>query len=72
MVLKGKVENIAAFGAFVDLGIHHSGLIHISRLGRRVKSVGEVLRLGQIVDVRVEAIENERRRISLALENSKP
>ncbi len=72
MVLKGKVENIAAFGAFVDLGIHHSGLIHISRLGRRVKSVGEVLRLGQIVDVRVEAIENERRRISLALEYSKP
>lgn len=66
--LHGKVNNITAFGAFVDLGIKENGLIHISRLSsRRVNSVGEVLRLGQQIEARVIDIDHERRRISLSL-----
>ncbi len=68
MVVRGQVNNITAFGAFVDLGIHENGLIHISELAdRRMSSVGEVLRLGQQVEARIIALDPVRRRISLSL-----
>ena len=68
MTVKGIVNNITAFGAFVDLGIHENGLIHISQLSRRrVNSVSEVLKLGQRVEVRVIELDQQRRRISLSL-----
>lgn len=68
MTVSGKVSNITAFGAFVDLGIHENGLIHISQLSdRRVSSVGEVLRLGQLVEARVISLDPSRRRIGLSL-----
>ena len=68
MTVSGKVSNITAFGAFVDLGIHENGLIHISQLSdRRVSSVGEVLRLGQLVEARVISLDSSRRRIGLSL-----
>ena len=68
MMVRGLVNNITAFGAFVDLGIHENGLIHISQVSRsRVASVSDVLRLGQQVEARVIALDPARRRISLSL-----
>lgn len=66
-VLPGVVNNITAFGAFVDLGIKENGLIHISKLGRRVNSVTDILSLGQKVEVKVIDIDHARKRISLEL-----
>ena len=68
MELPGLVNNITAFGAFVDLGIKENGLLHISKLGRRrVNSVSDVLKLGDRVKVRVIDIDSVRKRISLEL-----
>lgn len=68
MMLPGIVNNITAFGAFVDLGIKENGLIHISKVSKkRVNSVNEVLRLGQKVEARVLEIDFDRHRISLSL-----
>ena len=66
--IKGKVSNITAFGAFVDLGIKEKGLIHISQISkRRIQSVTEVLKLGQQVEVTVIEVDPDRRRIALSL-----
>lgn len=68
MVLNGIVNNITAFGAFVDIGVHESGLVHISQLAdRRVANVGDVVRLNQHVRVRVLDVDLDRRRISLSM-----
>lgn len=68
MTVPGIVNNITAFGAFVDLGIHENGLIHISQLSRRrVNSVSEVLKLGQRVEARVIELDPQRHRIFLSL-----
>ncbi|MBD5261742.1 MAG: RNA-binding transcriptional accessory protein [Bacteroides sp.] len=68
MTLPGIVNNITAFGAFVDLGIKENGLLHISRISkRRISSVGEVLKLGQRIEVKVIEIDRARKRISLEL-----
>lgn len=68
--LPGVVNNITAFGAFVDLGIKENGLIHISHLGRRVNAVTDILSLGQRVEVKVIDIDSARKRISLELLSS--
>ncbi len=66
--LPGVVNNITAFGAFVDLGIKENGLLHISQLSRkRVNAVSDVLKLGQKLQVKVIDIDPSRRRISLSL-----
>ena len=68
MTLPGIVNNITAFGAFVNLGIKENGLVHISRMSRRrINSVGEVLKLGQRVEVTVIEIDHARKRIGLSL-----
>ena len=68
MTLPGIVNNITAFGAFIDLGIKENGLLHISRISkRRISSVGEVLKLGQRIEVKVIDIDRPRKRISLEL-----
>ncbi len=68
MMVDGVVDNITAFGAFIDLGIKDKGLIHISQLAnRRVNSVGEVLKIHQKVHARVIDIDLKRHRISLSL-----
>lgn len=68
MVLPGLVANITAFGAFINLGIKESGLLHISQISdRRVNNVADVLRLGQKVSVKVLEIDHARRRISLSM-----
>lgn len=69
MVLPGIITNITNFGCFVDIGVHQDGLIHISRLSnRRISDPSEVVHLNQKVMVKVEGVEVERKRISLALE----
>ena len=68
MVLEGIVTNVAAFGAFVDVGVHQDGLVHISALSDRfVSDPREVVRSGQVVKVKVMEIDPARQRISLTL-----
>ena len=68
MILPGIVNNITDFGAFVDLGIHKSGLIHVSQMAeRRVKNPSEVVRLNQRVRVKVLEVDLKRDRIALSL-----
>jgi uncharacterized protein len=67
MMLDGVVTNVTAFGAFVDLGVHQDGLVHISELADRfVKDPNEVIRVGDRVKVRVLAVDLPRKRISLS------
>ena len=66
MILEGVVSNVAAFGAFVDIGVHQDGLIHISMLADRfVKDPREVVKAGDIVKVRVLEVDVPRKRIAL-------
>jgi len=66
MILEGVVSNVAAFGAFVDIGVHQDGLIHISALADRyVKDPREVVKAGDIVKVKVLEIDIARKRIAL-------
>lgn len=70
MKLPGIVNNITAFGAFINLGIKESGLLHISKISsKRINAVSDVLRLGQQIEVVVTDIDPSRRRISLAITN---
>lgn len=67
-MLTGKVNNITAFGAFVDLGTKENGLLHISQLSEDfVRSPHEVVRLGQVVNVRVLDVDVARGRIALTM-----
>ncbi|MFK5927243.1 MAG: Tex family protein [Desulfuromusa sp.] len=71
MSLNGVVTNVAAFGAFVDIGVHQDGLVHISQLADRfVKDPNEVVKVGQQVQVRVLEIDLQRKRISLTMRSS--
>lgn len=68
MVLEGTVSNVAAFGAFVDIGVHQDGLVHISQMSRGyVANPHDIVRSGDIVRVRVVEVDSARRRISLSL-----
>ena len=68
MVLNGAITNVAAFGAFVDIGVHQDGLVHISQLADRfVKDPNDVVKVGQQVQVRVLKLDLARRRISLTM-----
>jgi uncharacterized protein len=68
MVLEGVVTNVAAFGAFVDVGVHQDGLVHVSAMADRyVSDPHEVVRSGQVVRVKVLEVDVERQRIGLSL-----
>ena len=68
MVLEGTVSNVAAFGAFVDLGVHQDGLVHISAMSRKfIKDPREVVRAGDVVKVKVMEVDLPRKRIGLTL-----
>lgn len=72
MELEGTVTNIAAFGAFVDIGLHENGLVHISKLSDRyIKDPLSVVRVGQIVRVKVIDVDTKRRRIGLSMKGVK-
>lgn len=71
MKLKGTVRNVSDFGAFVDIGVHHDGLVHKSQLGDRfVKHPLDVVKIGDIVDVTVIDIDEKRGRISLSMKSN--
>jgi uncharacterized protein len=68
MSLEGTVTNVAAFGAFVDIGVHQDGLVHVSQLADRfVKDPHEVVKAGDVVRVRVLEVDVKRKRISLSM-----
>jgi uncharacterized protein len=67
------VTNLTAFGAFVDIGVHQDGLVHLSQIADKfVKDPGEVLKVRQTVEATVLAVDLERKRISLTLKKEKP
>jgi uncharacterized protein len=76
MTLEGVVTNVTRFGAFVDVGVHNDGLVHISELSSRyVKDASEVVKAGQIVKVQVMSADPKSKRIALsmkALEERRP
>lgn len=68
MMLEGTVTNVAAFGAFVDIGVHQDGLVHVSQLADRfVKDPHEVVKTGDVVKVRVTEVDIPRKRIGLSM-----
>lgn len=68
MVLQGVVTNVTAFGAFVDVGVHQDGLVHVSHLADRfIKDPNDAVSVGQIVKVKVLAVDLQRKRISLSI-----
>jgi uncharacterized protein len=68
MELKGTILNVVDFGAFVDIGLKDSGLVHISQLANRfVRNPHEIVTVGDVVSVWVMAVDNERRRVSLTM-----
>ena len=71
MKLPGIVSNVTAFGAFVNIGVHQDGLVHISQMGRYVKDISTVLHPGQPVEVFVIGVDVPRKRISLRMELGK-
>ena len=73
MVLEGTVSNVAQFGAFVDLGVHQDGLVHVSQLSNKfITDAREVVKTGQVVKVRVQEVDLARKRISLTMKLDAP
>ncbi len=73
MTLEGTVTNVAAFGAFVDVGVHQDGLVHVSQLADRfIQDPHEIVKTGQIVKVRVVEIDKARNRIALTMRAGRP
>jgi uncharacterized protein len=68
MTLEGTVSNVAQFGAFIDLGVHQDGLVHVSQLSNKfVTDAREVVKTGDIVKVKVLEVDLARKRISLTM-----
>ena len=67
MELQGTVRNVIDFGVFVDIGVHQDGLVHISKLPRRVKHPSELLSVGDVVTVWVLSVDEGKKRISLTM-----
>jgi uncharacterized protein len=73
MVLEGTVSNVAAFGAFIDVGVHQDGLVHVSQLSHKfVTDAREVVKTGDIVKVRVTEVDVARKRIGLTMKLDAP
>ena len=72
MKLKGTVRNVVDFGAFVDIGVHQDGLVHISKMANRfVKHPSDIVRVGDTVEVWVEKVDRDRKKISLSMIETK-
>ena len=68
MEVTGTVRNVVDFGAFIDIGVHQDGLVHISEItDRYIKHPSEVLKVGQIVQVRVKEVDVKKNRIGLTM-----
>ena len=72
MVLSGTVRNVIDFGAFVDIGVHQDGLVHVSEIADRfIKHPSELLSVGDVVRVRVLGVDEKKNRISLSIKQAK-
>ena len=72
MELTGTVRNVIDFGAFVDIGVHQDGLVHISQVSdRRLRHPSEAVRVGDVVKVKVLEVDEKRKRISLSMRQAK-
>ena len=68
MELQGTVRNVIDFGAFVDIGVHQDGLVHLSQIcDKYIKHPSEVLKVGDVVTVKVVSVDLEKKRISLTM-----
>ena len=68
MKLQGTVRNVVDFGAFIDIGLHEDGLVHISKITNKyIKHPSEVLSVGDIVDCYVDEIKMDKKKVSLSL-----
>ena len=68
MILKGTVRNVIDFGAFVDIGVHQDGLVHISQMTKRfIKHPLEAVSVGDIVEVKVSSLDLAKKRIGLSM-----
>ncbi len=68
MIVTGTVRNVIDFGAFVDIGVHHDGLVHISEIcDRFIKHPGEVLSVGDVVEVKIKSVDLKKNRIALTM-----
>ncbi len=73
LLLPGIITNVTAFGAFVDIGVHQDGLVHISHLANRfIKDPNEVVKVGDIVQVKILSVDLPRRRIALSMKEAAP
>ena len=67
-VMEGTVKNVTDFGAFIDIGVHQDGLVHISQIcDKYIKHPSEVLKVGDVVDVKIISVDPEKNRISLTM-----
>ena len=72
MVMKGTVRNVIDFGAFVDIGVHQDGLVHISQIcNEYIRHPSEKLKVGDVIDVKIMGIDLQKKRISLTMKNVK-
>ena len=72
MVLTGTVRNVIDFGAFVDIGVHQDGLVHISEVcGKFIRHPSEVVSVGDVVKVVVLDVDEKKKRISLSIKQAK-
>ena len=72
MLLSGTVRNVIDFGAFVDIGVHQDGLVHVSEIADRfIKHPSELLSVGDVVRVRVLGVDEKKNRISLSIKQAK-
>lgn len=71
MILQGVVTNVTAFGAFVDIGVHQDGLVHVSHLANRfIKDPNDAVQVGQVVKVKVLSADSQRKRIALSIKEA--
>jgi uncharacterized protein len=72
MVLTGTVRNVIDFGAFIDIGVHQDGLVHVSEISNRfIKHPSEVLAVGDVVKVEIKSIDAGGKKIGLTMKNVK-
>ena len=72
-MLQGVVTNVTAFGAFVDIGVHQDGLVHVSHLANRfIKDPNDAVRVGDLVKVKVLSADPQRKRIALSIKEAEP
>ena len=72
MRLTGTVRNVIDFGAFVDIGVHQDGLVHVSEMADKfVKHPSEVVSVGDVVSVRVKSVDLKKKRIALSMKSEK-